>query len=295
MRCTSAELDGLGTAALHALVYRELMPTLVQREGREVAERRVLRFKVLGGLGPAATADFLQELIAATPAGRDREHLRLDVAIDPYMGQLPGATPLPQTQATLDALLAGDGPTAFCLPCNSAHARVRYLQFDRTRVRFVSMVDATVETVTARVPPGATVALLATAHMVASGLYQAAFEFAGLRVVVPPPAWQAVVNTVVYGGTHAGRLHAGIKGGDDGPAATALLQEVVDAMHAEHAPAAICLSCTELPLVFGPQRTGVVKGDSHGVPIVNSTRALAHVFVRECLRLQARELLSVTP
>ena len=38
---------------------------------------------VLGGLGPAATVDFMARLIAATPAPSDQDHLRLLVDHNP--------------------------------------------------------------------------------------------------------------------------------------------------------------------------------------------------------------------
>lgn len=283
----------MDTQELHDLVYRRLLPELVAVQGREAAEQGILRFKVLGGLGPAATVDFLQEVLRATPALRDREHLRLDVKIDPYMGQLPDATPLPATQAALDALLAGDTPTIFCLACNTAHWRVPHLHFDRERVQFVSMVDATVEAVKTQVQPGAAVALLATSRMLESGLYQQALASAGMRVLTPAPLVQALVDTAIYGGTHAGRIYAGAKGGDEGPGTTGLVQAAVDRLTDADRPAAFCLACTELPLVFGAQRDATLKGSSHGIPVINATRALAQVFVRECLRMQARELVAV--
>ena len=284
------DIDTLDTAALHARVYRDLLPARAAAQGRPAAESHLLRFKVLGGLGPAATADFLQELIAATPAARDREHLRLDVAVDSLMGLLPGEDPLPATQAALDHLLGGDRPTAFCLPCNSAHPRIEHLRYDRGHVTFVSMIEATVQAVAAQVARGARVGLLATASMVESGLYQDAFARAGLRVVVPDVASQRLVNRAVYGGEHGGRRVAGVKGGDLGAASTALVQTAVDALCDRHEVQALSLSCTELPLVFGAQRGGGIKGDARGRPVVNSTRALAHSFVRAALRLQAREL-----
>ncbi len=289
------DLDAMATAALHALVYRELLPALILREGREAAEARLLRFKVLGGLGPAATADFLQELIAATPATRDREHLRVDVAIDPLMGQMPDASPLPATQETLDALLHGAGTSAFCLVCNTAHWRIERLNYDRSRIAFVSMIDAAAATIAGLVPPGSKVGLLATARMVASGLYQDALAAVGLEAVVPDPRGQDRVNAVIYGGRVEGRLHAGVKGGETSETATALLQGVVDELVGNADVAAFCLACTELPLVFGPQLNGAIRGDGHGRPVVNATRALAAQFLRQALLIQARALLAAVP
>lgn len=292
MDASFPEFDRLETPALHDLVYRQLLPRLVKRDGPEAAESHLLRFKVLGGLGPAATADFLQDLLALTPARRDREHLRLDIAIDPLMGTMPEASPLPQTQATLDHLLGNDRPTVFCLVCNTAHDRIDALQFDRRQVEFVSMVEATVAHVTRGLPRGATVGLLATQRMVESELYQRAFAKAGFSVATPDDAGQAVINAVIYGGTIQGEALAGVKGGDVGAAQTERVQRVADDLIRQAGARAISVSCTELPLVFGLQRDGRMRGEGHGAAIVNSTRALAEAFLRACLRLQARVLLA---
>jgi aspartate racemase len=287
---STGDLARLDITGLHDLVYRQLLPRLSERDGREAAERHLLRFKVLGGLGPAATADFLQDLLEITPARRDREHLRLDIAIDPLMGRMPDASPLPGTQATLDHLLGSDRPTVFCLVCNTAHDRIEALTFDRKRVGFVSMVEATVKAATAGLAKGAKVGLLATQRMVESNLYQQAFARAGFAVVAPEPDDQRLVNTVIYGGEIAGQSLAGVKGGDISPAQTGRVQRVASALVREAGVQALCVSCTELPLVFGPQRGGDRRGDGHGAAIVNSTRALAEAFLHACLMLQARVL-----
>lgn len=38
---------------------------------------------ILGGIGPAATADFYAKLIEETPAATDQEHLRVAIRVDP--------------------------------------------------------------------------------------------------------------------------------------------------------------------------------------------------------------------
>ena len=40
---------------------------------------------VLGGMGPAATLDFLARLQAYTPAARDRDHIRVLMDLNPQV------------------------------------------------------------------------------------------------------------------------------------------------------------------------------------------------------------------
>lgn len=71
------------------------------------------------------------------------------------------------------------------------------------------------------------------------------------------------------------------------------MQTVADDLIRRAGARAISVSCTELPLVFGLQRDGSMRGDGRGTTVVNSTRALAGAFLRACLTLQARVLLDV--
>jgi|GEM_PF-108749 len=278
------------TVRLHRLVYCDLLPRLKARRGIVEAERSLLRFKVLGGLGPQATADFLDELFEITPAATDREHLRLDVKIDPLMGRANNPQPVEAMQAAIDALVKdAAGPTALCIPCNTAHARIDSVRFDRRAIRFVSMVDATVEFIRSFLPRGEKVGLLATGALVASELYQRALADAGYVPLVPHAGTQALVDAAIYGGTDEGQAVRGIKGGDRGDGPTALVQRAADELVAAGAKA-LSLSCTELPLVFGPQRDGTVRGSVASCPVANSTRALARAYLNVALQLQEETL-----
>jgi aspartate racemase len=284
------KLKQLTTNELHSLVYNELLPTAIQYFGRDEAESLILKFKVLGGLGPAATVDFLQELHAATPAKRDREHLRLDVVIDPMLGQIADATPIPRTQYALDKLLGDNRPTAFCLACNTAHWRIEHLSFDSDSVSFVSMVHATANAIANQMPRNTTVGLLATHRMIQSQLYQARLCSQGLIPVIPSTEDQRLVDIAIYGGEYQGRHYTGIKGTDSIQDSTELVQWVVDKLRSNYDIKAVCLACTELPLVFGDQLDRSSKGSFDGLYVFSSTRELAKEFLKTCLSIQVMYL-----
>ncbi len=286
------DLAKMDSQSLHQLVYDVLLPRIEARADWETCQKLVLRFKVLGGLGPAATADFQLAVIDATPAARDRQHLRLDVKVDPLIGKVEGHSPIPLTQEALDSLLGENGErTAFCMPCNSAHWRIDQLEYDRENVLFVSMIVATTDEVAASHPDVRRIGLLATKDMVDSGIYQKAFSDMGAAVFPPSALMQEVVNALVYGGDVAGVDCKGVKGGDTGPAPAVLLQKVIDDLYHQYQVEAFCVSCTELPFLIGQQRNGEWKGNTCGLPVVNSTQALARQFVHRALTMQAEHLL----
>ena len=47
--------------------------------------RQSLIIGVLGGMGPAATADLYQKIIRATPAATDQDHLKVVISGNPHI------------------------------------------------------------------------------------------------------------------------------------------------------------------------------------------------------------------
>ena len=78
---------------------------------------------VLGGMGPAATLDFLAKLQAYTPAERDQDHIRVLADINPQVPDrnTPGGAAGP-VLAEMAGGLAGAGAQVLAMPCNTAHA-----------------------------------------------------------------------------------------------------------------------------------------------------------------------------
>ena len=79
---------------------------------------------VLGGMGPAATVDFLAKLQAYTPAERDQDHIRVLVDINPQVPDRndPFAKPGP-VLAEMAGALRGGGAHAAQNPQDLRHAR----------------------------------------------------------------------------------------------------------------------------------------------------------------------------
>src|SRR3954463_6073551 len=78
---------------------------------------------VLGGMGPAATLDFLAKLQAATPVKREQDHLRVLVDINPKVPDrnVGGSDPGP-VLAAMAAGLRDGGAQVLAIACNTAHA-----------------------------------------------------------------------------------------------------------------------------------------------------------------------------
>ncbi|RKT99410.1 aspartate racemase [Burkholderia sp. Nafp2/4-1b] len=214
--------------------------------GQPAARAATFKIGVVGGVGPAATVDFLDKIVRNTPASRDQDHLKLLVEQNP---QIPdrtenligsGVDPTISLYATCKKLEDGDADV-IAIPCNTAHAFVERIQ-PYLGIPIVNMLTVTVAHLRDTWPALRDVGVLATSGTIESGVYEKALESQGLRQVVPPPALQARVMEAIYGkhGVKAG-FTTGQCEDDIGAAVDALIAEGVSV---------IVLGCTELPILL---------------------------------------------
>ncbi|MDR3511527.1 MAG: amino acid racemase [Caulobacteraceae bacterium] len=210
---------------------------------------------VLGGMGPAATVDFLAKIIAATPAVRDQDHVPVIVRNVP---QIPDRS---------EAILAGgDGPfrpmleglkvleqagaEVLAIPCNTAHHW--HARLSRVCERpILHIAEAAAAKLAGR--RGAPVGLMATRGTLASGLYQARLG----ALVLPDEEAQAAIDAAI----------AAVKAGRPGRAEAESAARRLLAGGAR----SLLLACTELPLAMA--------GGSLGGYCVDATLALAEACV----------------
>jgi aspartate racemase len=230
------------------------------------------RLGILGGMGPAATADFYRKVVQATPARRDQDHIPVLVEADPGIpdrteGYLHGGpSPLPWLRKGAKAL-ESRGADLVAMPCNTAH-----LWYDEIALQLcvplLHIVDAVVEELQVLLRPGERglqVGLLATTATLQGALYaRRAHTLPSAqrwRWVAPPPSQQGVLQAGI----------AAVKGGDLG-LGRQCLAETRDTLLAQGVDA-IVYACTEVPLVLD-EVTGL------SAPAIDSTAALARVAVR---------------
>ena len=142
---------------------------------------------VLGGMGPAATVDFMQKLVALTPATCDQEHLPVIVANLPHIHDRSrailglGGDPWPQLRKGID-LLNRAAVGLLVVPCNSAHHWFERIS-EHSQAPVLHIGRASVQAI---VPGNATkVAIFATRGVNFSGFYWRECEARGLAVWVP--------------------------------------------------------------------------------------------------------------
>jgi aspartate racemase len=215
---------------------------------------------VLGGMGPAATLDFLAKLQRATPATRDQDHLRVLVDLNPKVpdrnAALAGVGPSPGPElAAMAAGLEQAGAEGLVMVCNSAHAFAGEIRAALRTTRLISLVEETADAVARDHPGVRRVGLLAASACLDARLYQEALERRGAEVDAPEGELRARFMALLYR----------IKAGEVGAAARAEMRAIAETLLAGGA-GLIVSGCTEVPLVLA-------AGDLCA-PLVDSTDVL---------------------
>ncbi|AZS20992.1 MULTISPECIES: aspartate/glutamate racemase family protein [unclassified Caulobacter] len=214
---------------------------------------------VLGGMGPAATLDFLAKLQAATPVSREQDHLRVLVDINPKVPDrnVDGSDPGP-VLAAMAAGLSASGAQVLAIACNTAHA---YAQ--EVRASGLPLIDMLETAGLAARAQGAGVAgVLGTS--LALGLYRDRFSQLGLEVVTLDDHEQVEFMALLYR----------IKRGDVGQASREAMAALAHRLINKGAQAVIA-GCTEVPLVLSQTELST--------PFLDATQTLAVRCVEVCL------------
>ncbi len=228
---------------------------------------------ILGGMGPAATIDFMQKMLVHTPARRDQEHVPVIVASVP---QIPdrteayrgiGRSPLAALIASGQRLVQA-GASAIVIPCNTAHLWFEDLE-RAFQIPMLHIVDAALERVrsvgTGLTNAGATkIGLLATRATIESDLYveRAARILGGnsLKWVLPTEEEMDKWITPAIALVKAGKV----------PRASAHLVAATNALVRRGATAVI-MGCTEIPVAL--------RDVALDVRMIDATDALAEQAV----------------
>lgn len=163
---------------------------------------------VIGGLGPLATAHFLELVVDMTDARTDQENVDMIIynfpSIPDRTGYLLGSnlkSPLPGLLSVGHAL-ARDGVSCIAIPCITAHYFYPRLEAELP----VPILNGVRETARCLKDAGVHCAgILASEGTIHAGLFNCELECLGIRPVVPSPSRQADVTSLIYDDIKAGR------------------------------------------------------------------------------------------
>ena len=217
------------------------------------------RLGILGGMGPAASAEFITRLIQQTPATKDQEHIPFVLWNNP---QIPDRStsmrngddkPLPYLVEGIKAL-KHSGCDLIVIPCNTAH--FWFHELSRLNVKIIHIVDSVADALRDANVTNSTIGVMGTQATVEFGLYQYMLNRSGWNCITPT---KEEMDTLVQPAINL------IKGGNI-EQAQPMLMSVARSLIGRGAKAVV-LGCTEIPLA-------IKITSEQGVPIVNSINSL---------------------
>ncbi|MEM6531810.1 MAG: amino acid racemase [Myxococcota bacterium] len=214
---------------------------------------------VLGGMGPAATVDFMSTVLELTRADGDQDHIPMLIDHNPLVPDRQRAVHGDSGAVRLALLdmarrLERAGADFLVMPCNTAHLFIDDA-LEAVTLPFLSIVDVTME---ALLMSRRSVGVLAADATLYSELYQTALIAAGHRVILPKEDDQQEMMRHING-TKTGSLQA----------RQPLLE--IACRVVEAGAEAIVLGSTELALIM--------SGETLEVPVISSTAELARATI----------------
>jgi aspartate racemase len=224
------------------------------------------RLGILGGMGPAASAEFVNRLIAQTPASCDQEHIPFVLWNNP---QIPDRStsmrngdnkPLPFLLEGIRGLKAA-GCDTIVIPCNTAH--FWFNDIIKINIRTIHIVDSVASALRDVKVTNTTIGVIGTQATVELGLYQTRLNDQGWNCIVPSKEEMSTLVQPAINLIKCGELEQ----------SHPMFMSVVDSLIARGAQAVV-LGCTEIPLA--------VKEDNHnGIPLINSIDSLVKAAIKE--------------
>ncbi len=215
---------------------------------------------VLGGMGPAATLEFLTRVQAYTPTEKEQDHIRVIADINPKTPDrnVPGSNP-GLVLAEMAGALQGAGAQVLAMPCNTAHANADIIQ-RASGLPLIDMIGLGAEAAKRSGAMRAGVLGTKGAHR----LYREYLAARAMGMVALPPEQQEAFMVTLY------RIKAGDLG-DDVKREVAGYANALRDLGAE----VLIAGCTEVPLVLS-------KGDTK-LDLIDPGDLLAKRAVAVCM------------
>ena len=224
------------------------------------------RLGILGGMGPAASAEFVNRLVAQTPATCDQDHIPFVLWSDPAIPDRSTSLrngdnkPLP---FLLDGLkgLKDAGCDLIVIPCNTAHFWFR--EFNKVTVQVIHIVDSVAYALKDAGVANGTIGVMGTQATVELGLYQNHLNGYGWNCITPNREEMDFFVQPAIDLIKSGKLVE----------AQPLLMKVIHSL-IDQGARAVVLGCTEIPLA--------IKEDYlNGIPLINSIDSLVKLAIKE--------------
>ena len=167
-----------------------------------------MKLGIIGGLGPMATAYFMEMITEMTVARKDQDHIEMIILSVP---QTPDRTafilgestedPLPVINSTADTLQSL-GADVIAIPCITAHCFHEKL-CQNIRVKILNAIDETC--VELKSLGAQKVGIMATSGTLKCGLFADSFRKNNIQPIEPDEATEKLIMELIYDDIKAGK------------------------------------------------------------------------------------------
>lgn len=225
-----------------------------------------MKLGVIGGLGPMATAYFMELVIKMTKADCDQDHLDMIVYNCPgipdrtqYILGQSKKNPLPRMLEVGQALQE-QGADVIAIPCMTAH----FFHDELEKNIGIPVIHGIRRTAECLQEAGVnTVGIMATDGTISSRIFQRELEALGMRAVVPEAEFQNRIMKMIYTDIKAGRMPAREE-----------FMEIKEHLVSHQKAQAVVLGCTELSLMK--------KAYNLGDGVIDTLEVLAKASLMAC-------------
>ncbi len=195
---------------------------------------------VLGGMGPAATAEFMRLMAEIAPADFDQEHPEIIVynhtVIPDRTNNIfgKGPDPMPELKSGIDKLVDW-GADVLVVPCNTAHYFLDKIR-NEIPIPFIHIIEETINKSKELSPKGAW--LTSTLGVAKTNLYQKHSDLMGYSLRYPATSEQEIIHYIINL-VKAGEIR---KAGEH-------YREIIEKLW-EREKLPILGACTELPMAY---------------------------------------------
>ena len=227
------------------------------------------RLGVLGGMGPAASAEFMVRLVAQTSAVKDQDHIPTILWSDNTVPDRSTSMrngndkPLPYLLKGIQGLISA-GCNLIVIPCNTAHFWFKDMEKQASwNAKIVHIVDSVADSLRDRKVTNAKIGVMGTQASIELGLYQYRLNKLGWDCIVPT---KEEMDTLVQPAIDLIKANCIAE-------AHPMLMTAIHSLIDKGAKAVV-LGCTEIPL-------SIRENTVQDTPIINSIDSLVMSAIKE--------------
>ena len=232
----------------------------------------IKRLGVLGGMGPAASAEFMVRLTAQTPATKDQDHIPTilwsDTSVPDRSTSMRNGDnkPLPYLLAGIQGLVSAKC-NLIVIPCNTAHLWFNEMEKQASwHANIVHIVDSVADALRDVNVIDSKIGVMGTQATVELGLYQYRLNKLGWDCIVPTKLEMDTLVQPAIDLIKANQFET----------AHAMLMTVIHSLIGRGATAVV-LGCTEIPLAIRESQQG-------NIPLINSIDSLVKSAIKQFKR-----------